>query len=205
MVTMKKPVYDLESQQNDVDSKIIVAFEKMAEVVRVLLWNQGKMLRLSPIQLQLLIFIKYHTQEKCKVGYLAKEFNLTKPTVSDSIRILLQKKLVTKTVDNKDSRSYSLRLTSEGHELTSKVEHYTEDLQQPLLELSLEKKSALLEGMMELLYGLQKGEVIEKQRMCFNCEHYEGDRKERHYCNFLEKKLSGETIRIDCIEFKTAS
>ena len=198
-------VFDLKHQQDNVDSKIIVALEKMSEVFRVLLWNEGKELKLSPIQVQILIFIHHHSQEKCKVGYLAKEFNLTKPTVSDSIKILLQKGFLSKVPDENDSRSYSLELTKEGIELTKRAEHYTKNLQLPLAGVDSSKKEVLLESMLEVLHKMQSNGLIETQRMCFNCAHYNGDKADAHYCNFLKTTLNAAGLRIDCPEFEIAN
>ena len=54
------------------------------------------------LQIQLLIFIKHHSKNKATVSYLAKEFNLTKATISDTIKILKQKKYITKTINAND-------------------------------------------------------------------------------------------------------
>lgn len=205
MAVKTKTVFELKHQQSNVDNKLVVAFEKMSEVFRVLLWNEGKALKLSPIQLQILIFIRHHASDKCKVGYLAKEFNLTKPTVSDSIKVLVEKGYIYKILDENDSRSYSVSLTSKGDKTTDRIEHYPKALQENIADISEEKKSVVLETMMELLHKLQNNGVIERQRMCFNCDHYDGDKTNTHHCRFLKKTLTNSALRIDCPEFDIAS
>ena len=117
---MKYPSFNLNEQNQKVESRIVVALERISEAFRVLLWNESKENSLSPIQIQILIFISFHSSEKCKVGYLADEFNMTKATISDSVRVLLSKALVTKETDPSDTRSYSLLLTDEGKKLLKK-------------------------------------------------------------------------------------
>ena len=202
MALDNESVFDLKAQQANTDSKIIVALEKVSEVFRVLLWNEGKELKLSPIQLQILIFIRHHDEDKCKVGFLAKEFNLTKPTISDSVKILLAKGLLSKNQDVNDSRSYSLSLTAEGRKLTKKAEAYTANLSAPLAQMDEIKKENLLGSMMELLHKLQENKIIEPQRMCFNCAHYQGNRTSDHYCGFLKRELSDALLRVDCPEYE---
>ena len=102
-----KSSFDLNRQNKNTESKIVVALERISEAFRVLLWNESKENSLSPIQIQILIFIHFHTSEKCKVGYLADEFNMTKATISDSVRVLLAKELVIKETDPIDTRSLS--------------------------------------------------------------------------------------------------
>ena len=71
-------------QNQDTGSKIIAALERISQAFRVLLWNESKAFSLSPIQVQVLNFLLQHSGEKRKISYLAGEFNLTKPTISDS-------------------------------------------------------------------------------------------------------------------------
>ena len=101
---MKHSSFHLTEQNQKIESRIVVALERISEAFRVLLWNESKENSLSPIQIQILIFIYFHSPEKCKVGYLADEFNMTKATISDSVKVLLSKELVTKETDPNDTK-----------------------------------------------------------------------------------------------------
>lgn len=201
MAAQNESAFNIERQHTNLESKLIVTFEKMSEVIRVLLWNKAHALKISPIQLQLLIFIKYHSADKCKVGYLAREFNMTKATISDSVRVLVKKGLLAKETDSSDTRSFSLRLTKEGARLTDQVDNFTDDIHFPLLELSTEKKEVLLDGMMELIYKLQKKGIISLQRMCLTCRFFEDSSVNGRYCKLLREKLTIQNIRVDCPEY----
>ena len=87
-------VFNLENQNANLDNKIVAGLERLSQVFRILLWEKAKEHSLSPIQIQLLIFIRHHSADKTTISYLAQEFNFTKPTISDAIKILEQKKLV---------------------------------------------------------------------------------------------------------------
>ena len=89
-----------------------------------MLWEKAKLIGLSPIQIQILIFIAYHKQELCNVSHLAKEFNITKPTISDAVKALDQKGMVSKDFSSADSRSYSLQLTELGKELVAETNNF---------------------------------------------------------------------------------
>ena len=52
---MKKSVFDLEHQNSNIESKIIVSLERLSQAFRVLLWNESKAFSLSPIQIQIMI------------------------------------------------------------------------------------------------------------------------------------------------------
>ena len=79
---MEKSVFDTSFQQESVSNKIVVGLERISEVFRTLLWAEAKKSGVSPIQIQILIFIAYHKSSLCTVSYLAKELDVTKPTIS---------------------------------------------------------------------------------------------------------------------------
>lgn len=199
---MTKSAFHLETQNANLDNKIAVALERVSEAFRVALWNEAKEHTLSPIQMQILIFLAYHnSQHHCKVGYLAKEFNLTKPTISDAVKALLQKSLITKTADTVDTRSYFIELTANGKELAEKTSNFILPLKQPITQLSEKQKIALFDALLDLIYKLTQSGIISVQRMCFTCKHFEKKNNAKgNYCNLLERDLPNTDLRIDCPE-----
>ena len=196
---MKHSSFNLTKQNQNIESRIVVALERISEAFRVLLWNESKENSLSPIQIQILIFIHFHALEKCKVGYLADEFNMTKATISDSVRVLLAKELVVKETDLIDTRSYSISLTDEGKNIAKKTSFFASSIEQPIEKLTLEQKTLMLNGLLKLIYDLNKSGIITIQRMCFTCSYYNSENG-IHYCNLLKKKLAESEIRVDCPE-----
>ena len=196
---MKYSSFNLDEQNQKIESRIVVALERISEAFRVLLWNESKENSLSPIQIQILIFVYFHSLEKCKVGYLADEFNMTKATISDSVRVLLSKELVIKETDPIDTRSYSLLLTDEGKKIAKKASFFASSIEQPIEKWTEEQKTIMLNGLLKLIYDLNKSGIITIQRMCFNCTFYNSENG-IHYCNLLKKKLAESEIRVDCPE-----
>ena len=83
-------IFNPDAQLDKVEFRIVAALERLSEAFRVLLWDQAKVLNVSPIQIQLLIFLRYHKPEYATVSKLAEEFNMTRPTISDAVRALEQ-------------------------------------------------------------------------------------------------------------------
>lgn len=196
---MRYSSFNLNEQNQKIESRIVVALERISEAFRVLLWNESKENSLSPIQIQILIFVYFHSSEKCKVGYLADEFNMTKATISDSVKVLLAKDLVNKEIDPTDTRSYSLSLTTEGIKTAQKASFFASSIEQPLEKLTAEQKTIMLNGLLKLIYDLNKSGVITIQRMCFTCSNYQVD-KGVHYCKLLKSQLAENELRVDCPE-----
>ncbi|RXQ96569.1 MarR family transcriptional regulator [Ancylomarina salipaludis] len=197
-----KSSFDLDQQNKNTESKIVVALERISEAFRVLLWDESKNNSLSPIQIQLLIFLLFHSQKKCKVSYLADEFNMTKATISDSVRVLLSKELVIKEKDLVDTRSYTLSLTPKGKQIAEKASFFASSIENPISKLTEEQKTVILNGLLKMIFDLNKAGIITIQRMCFTCSYYKEDTG-THYCNLLNTKLAEAEIRVDCPEHKT--
>lgn len=191
--------FNPERQESNIDSKIVVALERISEAFRVLLWDESRDTTLSPIQLQILIFIIFHQPEKCKVSYLANEFNMTKATISDSVKVLLQKQLIAKLPDSNDTRSHIISLTDIGRGVAQKAALFAGKLEKPLHKLDIDQKEVMLSGLLRLIHELTVAGIITLQRMCFTCTNYK-KQGENHYCKLLETTLHQREIRIDCPE-----
>ncbi len=201
---MKHSSFDLSIQNQKIESKIVVALERISVAFKVLLWNESKDNSLSPIQVQQLIFLLHHAPEMCKVNYLANEFNMTKATISDSVRVLLLKKMVTKEPDPKDSRSYTLSLTPAGKKIAEKASLFSTSLEKPIEKLTKDQKLIMLNGLLKLIYDLNRSGIITVQRMCFSCTYYQLDQGV-HHCHLLKTKLAESEIRLDCPEHELKS
>jgi DNA-binding MarR family transcriptional regulator len=196
-------VFNLDNQNTNLDNKIVAGLERLSQVFRILLWEKAKEQSLSPIQIQLLIFIRYHLANKTTVSYLAQEFNFTKPTISDAIKILEQKNLIQKITDKTDTRSYTINLTAAGRKIVLETENFANPLKEIISKANDSDKIVLWENISNLIIRLNKLEVISVQRTCFNCKYYSIKNK-KHFCNLLHLKLLTQDIRIDCGEFEMA-
>ena len=200
---MEEHIFDPASQIGRLDFKIVAALERLSEAFRVLLWNEAKELNLSPIQIQILIFIQHHPSARCKVSHLATEFNMTKPTISDAVRVLEQKGYVQKKIEPDDTRSYLLLLTESGEAIARRTASFGASFVGSLSQLSDDQKMVLLESLMEMIHRLQKAGIVSLQRMCFSCRFFE-KRPTGFYCKMLAKPLEKQDLRVDCLEFEAA-
>ncbi|RMF59726.1 MAG: MarR family transcriptional regulator, partial [Calditrichaeota bacterium] len=114
-------IFDLQFQHDDVDSKIAAALERLSQTFRVLLWEKTKSHNLSPIQIQMLVYLFYHSHEEITMGQLAARFSLTPATVSDAVKTLVQKGLVVRTPTARDRRAVSVKLNAAGRKMANKL------------------------------------------------------------------------------------
>ena len=198
---MKKSVFNTEFQQQNVTSKIVVGLERISEVFKVLLWEHAKKIGLSPIQIQIMIFLKYHKDVLCTVSYLAMEFNLTKPTISDAIRVLDKKGFIEKDYSSDDSRSYTIFLSDSGREMVVTNETFANPIGDELDTIENSELESLFKSLSTLIYKLNSKGILTIQRTCFGCKFYD-KRRSTDYCKLMEKELLSTDIRLDCPEFE---
>lgn len=197
----QKSVFNLKQQQDDLSSKIVAGLERVSQAFKVLLWEKAKQFGLSPIQIQILVFVAHHKSEFNNVSFLAQEFNVTKPTISDAVRVLDKKALIIKDCSSSDNRSYTIALSVLGKDIVAQTEHFANPMATYLETVDENDKEALFRTLTKLIYQLNQDGVLTVQRTCYACKFYQKTNSD-HYCHLLEKQLKHADIRLDCIEFE---
>lgn len=198
--------FDLHQQNSSTESRIVASLERIAQAFRVLLWQESIEYALSPIQVQVLIFLLYHSDQKRKVSYLADEFSITKATISDTVKSLEQKGLITKEYTPHDSRSFIIQLTRKGVAIAKKSALFTREIHAPIDMLVQEDKENLLLSLLNIIRHLNQAGVITIQRMCLTCRHYQSaPNGNEHFCKLLNQRLLVSDLRVDCPEHETQS
>ena len=199
---MTKSDFDLTHQNQTIESKIIASLERIAQSFRVLLWQQSIAFSLSPIQVQVLIFLLHHSTEKRKVSYLADEFNMSKATISETIKTLEQKELIAKEYEQHDTRSYIINLTAKGKIIASNTSLFTKEIRRPIDKLPQSDKENLLLNLFDIIHHLNQSGIITIQRMCTTCSYYHPaeNQEQQHFCKLLNRELFVKDLRIDCPE-----
>ena len=191
--------FDPRQQAGSPSSKIVAALERISQAFRVLLWQQAGPQGLSPIQVQLLLFLHFHAPRYCTVSYLAREFGLSKATISDSVKVLAAKGFISRQTQPVDGRSRVLVLTETGNTLAEKAANFAGPLSGPVRSLSPRQQETLLENLLTVIGQLARMGIVHAPRMCFSCRFH--SRNEGHdHCQLLGQELPPAQLRLDCPE-----
>jgi len=195
----------MNQQFKDIDINIAASLEKLAQVQRVLLWDVAKKENLSPIQIQFMIFLNRHSDDLRRVSVLAKEFDLTKATVSDAISNLVEKGLLVKNSKKEDKRSFNIDLTSKGKGLLKKLKNWQDILLARIYRLSNKDKETIYLFLIELIKHLFDEGVINVARMCTACSNLQKESKGKAYrCDLTGRRFDNEEINFNCNYFKSS-
>lgn len=183
-------------------AKIQTAMERLTTFYRGRLQEQAKQTALTPLQLQILLFLEGHPARLCNVTQLATEFAVSKPTISDAVKTLIKKDLVKKSQDRRDGRAFFIELSKQGRlklQEPFEGEHF---LVNALSDSPTEDLEKIYQGLILLLQTL-RGQHNFPIRMCFACSHFQRHRDSEtpFYCHLLAEPLTLTDLRMDCPEF----
>lgn len=200
-------VFHPESQHLRVDSKIVASMERINQAFRVLLWERALQHGLSPIQIQILVFLLHHDTSFGRVGLLAREFGLTAATISDAVSALQDKKLLARLISRDDRRAVNIKLTPAGKRLALKLDDWAGVIRDAVGKLPARDQAAVLNSMIKIIETLQHENVITVARICFTCRFFGKNSRltssAPHYCDFFKKPMSVSDLRIDCAEHES--
>jgi DNA-binding MarR family transcriptional regulator len=201
-------VFDLSAQHDDVDAKIVAALERLSQVFRVRLREEAWARDLSPTQAQFLIYLHYHDVDLRRISQLAREFDLTRATVSDAVASLETKKLIQRERWPEDRRVMSLQLTPDGEKLATILSGWADPIREHLRPFSPEDREAVMRFLIGLIGSLQRSGLITVARMCTTCRFFRQDihpgEPSPHHCRFLDVPLGDADLRVDCPEHESA-
>ena len=163
---------------------------------------------LTPIQLGLLLRLAADPPERRRPGALAREFDVSNASLSDSIAALERKGLVERRRLAHDRRGFALSLTPAGARLARRLEGVAAPVAQAVGALEPERQVALLRALYDVIAELRRAGVVTVARMCVTCRHFRPDVRagERpHHCALLDVPLAEASLRVDCPEHERAA
>src|ERR1700728_4276376 len=107
------------------DAKIVGALDRVGEALGVLARRAAAAHDLSVTQMRVLARLRAGPPPEALTTELARELDVSGPTVSDTLAALRRKGLVEQVADPADGRRRVLRLTPAGHSLGTAVTRWT--------------------------------------------------------------------------------
>lgn len=203
-----KSVFHRNMLNEDLESKITAALERIGQAYRLRLWDYAQKNKLSPVQAQILIFLHEHEDIAAGISLLAKEFGLTKPTVSDAVKKLRMKGLVEYSSLARDKRRKVLVLNKAGIQVVTQLLSWADAFRQVVQNLPKGVRMELWRNLVLLIIGLQQRGLINIGRMCIKCRNFQAQHlstgKYTYYCALLGMPLTPWNLRMDCTEFQAA-
>lgn len=162
---------------------------------------------LSQLQLEILTLLAGRGTAET-VGFFARRFRISDATVSDSLRVLESKGLVTKLRGHDDRRAVYVAITDAGREMVMRANVWTEKLRRIVSGWDEHRRAQVLPAVIELIEGLQKEGMIPVDRMCAACRYFAincdtDSGSAPFFCRFIDAPLRTLDLRVDCPDFES--
>ena len=173
--------------------------ERLSNLLRNEIRKSGVALGLQPVQIEALHYLsqcnRYSDSPMGVTDYLGQ----TKGTVSQSLKVLEKKGLITKVTDSKDRRVTHLRVSESGRAflrnavpsaMFAKLGDY----------LGAETEAEISAALKNLLLGIQQANGMKSFGVCHTCRHCRLLDDGTHLCGLTREALSSADTQLICRE-----
>lgn len=195
-------VFDRESEP--IARRIAVGLSKIGLAMKQEAFSSAGGSGLSPTQAQILTMLASTGAPGARASDLATWLAVSLPTVSDSVRALVEKGLVAKQTDDSDRRAARLVLTDAGKKKAAVAAGWPDFLASAVDAMDSSEQEVFLAGLVKMIRTLQERGQIPIARMCATCTHFRpnahDDARTPHHCAFVDAPMGDRHLRLDCNE-----
>jgi DNA-binding MarR family transcriptional regulator len=200
----KLPQY-FEQSSETVADRVAVGLNKLGLAMKHEAWAQANEQGLSPTQGQIVAAL---VAGALSASELSAKLGLSLPTISDSVRALVEKGYVDKERDPRHPRASLLSLSARGRNLSKRVRQWPDFLATAVNDLSEDEQRVMLTAVVKMIRSLQESGHIPVQRMCVSCRYFQprvraGETP--HHCAFVDAPMADRHLRVDCAEHALAA
>lgn len=179
------------------DRKLFDAIERLGHALRSARQRIATDLGLTSLQVG--IIERLDRLGALPIGRLARELDVSQPTVSDSVAALVDKGLLARRRSAQDGRIALSTLTTDGHRVAGKIQDALRPLYPTQDESSIDERGAALSVLLDEILRLQRAGVITVNRSCLSCHHYQPPTTSTSaHCLLLNATLPPPALRVDC-------
>ncbi len=184
--------------------KAAFLLEKIALAHKNLLWQIAKEENLTPTQIEIIFLVATSKPEKALTTIIAKGLGLTKPTVSESIKSLKRKGVLT-TMPLGDKRKLAILLTPKGKKIYQKLTRVSQVTKNFFKTVDKNDRFIVLQVLLDFLRYLKKKKLIHLLRICQFCDNLKYDKeKNKFYCSMTSQEITIDSFHLNCPEFREA-
>lgn len=198
----------LEKTTDPLPHRLASALSKVSVSLKRRLWRDAAHRRISPLQAQILAFLRQRSTHGATVSDITRMLGVTMPTASDVIAVLTQRGLLRKFRTEADGRVFTVMLTARGRRRAEQVMGWPDFLLWAAELLPVEEQESLLRTLIKLIRSIQERGEIPVARMCVTCTHFRPyinqDSERPYHCALMNADFGDRLIRIDCNEHEPA-
>ena len=154
---------------------------------------------LQPVHVDVLRYLARCNRYSNTPAAIGQFLGTTKGTVSQSIKVLERKKLVSKLSDARDGRVVRLRLLKKGKDLLTGIDEES-PIQAAIEELGPDEKALLATSLTTLLRSAQRLNASKTFGVCRTCRHFKKLDSNGFQCGLTSEPLNADDSTRICVE-----
>lgn len=199
-------VFDPRFRQSHPAGAAAIALYRISQAIGHLLRTRGEETKLSPAQMQALLFLRFARPGVHTIGGLAERLSVSYATTSGIADALERKQLIRRQTSPEDARTVTLALTETGNTQAMEVEHVLDDLEETIAQLPQQEQMALIHATQAIVRALQDKGHVRVYEMCWNCQFFRHnahpeDAGGPHHCAFVDAPLPEPNTYRECPDF----
>lgn len=151
-----------------------------------------------PVQFEALNYLAQCNRYSDTPQAVTEYLSLTKGTVSQTIKVLEEKGLVSKRVDNQDKRVVHLKLTARGRQLIDKAVP-ADSVVAGVHGMTISDQHETAATLKHLLRSIQQANGLKTFAPCHSCR-FNQKRDGRYFCGLTQETLSDHDVKLLCRE-----
>ncbi|MDX1919795.1 MAG: MarR family winged helix-turn-helix transcriptional regulator [Candidatus Caenarcaniphilales bacterium] len=196
---MANYIFDPNFQTLSLESKVVTGLGRISEAFRLVLLREAQTSNLTPVQIQILVFMKFHNNVATNIHALSDELNLPLIDIYNEASDLIDKSLIAKKEIGDNHQNVTFSLTARGKMAATKLSLYADKILSQVSNFQKDDLEKFYGYILNLILELQKNDLLSMNRMCLCCKHF-SENEEKYSCTLLEKELEFKELRIDCAE-----
>ncbi|WP_033345849.1 MarR family winged helix-turn-helix transcriptional regulator [Catenuloplanes japonicus] len=183
-------------------SQMLAGLARLGQAVRMEAWRNAGPHNLSPLQADIVLLLQTR-RVALRQGDIVTALASTPPTVSDAVKVLRRKELLSADRDPADARAVLLGLTEAGRAEAARLNVMSESLGSAVGTLPPDDFAATLRGIVTLMRELQDRRLIPVSQMCLTCRFFVPDAHPAetgrpHHCNVVDAPFGDGELRVTC-------
>ncbi|MFQ5433284.1 MAG: MarR family winged helix-turn-helix transcriptional regulator [Anaerolineae bacterium] len=200
------PSFDPRYRRETPSGQVTIAFYRISQAIGHLLRVRGESHRLSPAQIQALLFLRHARPGVCTIGGVANRLTVSYATASGVVDALERKQLVKRRPSPTDRRTITLSLTGEGSREAIQLEDLLDEVETAVNTLPEAEQQALVRAAQTIVRQLQTADYVQVYEMCWDCQFFQQDAHPNdplgpHHCAFVDAPLPEPQTYLECPDF----
>lgn len=188
-------------------SRIAKSLNLLSQAMKRSSLTAGDSLRLTPVQVQTLLFVRHTRPDLTSIGHLAQALATTHATAVGVVDGLVRRGMLERRSKLEDRRVTLLALTPEGRTIVERLDRWNTTMERAVELLPHSSQHSLEESLGALIGVLRVGGHLTVSEPCPGCLYFQPDaapESERpHFCDLFQRHMTVAETDFDCPKHTT--